>query len=53
VSSPIILAANAKAKIASIADLVTAAKAKPLSYAVAACGSASLLQVARRERRHR
>jgi len=43
VSSPIILAANAKAGIASIADLVTAAKAKPLSYAVAARGSASHL----------
>jgi len=35
VSSPIILAANAKAKIASIADLVAAAKAGPLSYGVA------------------
>ena len=43
VSSPIILAANAKAGIASIADLVAAAKAKPLSYAVAARGSASHL----------
>ena len=39
VSSPIILTANAKAGIASIADLVAAAKAKPLSYAVAARGS--------------
>src|SRR5262249_25247770 len=43
VSSPIILAANAKAGIASIADLVATAKAKPLSYAVAARGSASPL----------
>src|SRR5262245_41085565 len=43
VSSPIILAANAKARIASIADLVAAAKARPLSYAVAARGSASHL----------
>ena len=43
VSSPIILAANAKAGIASIADLVAAAKAKPLSYAVAARGSVSHL----------
>jgi tripartite-type tricarboxylate transporter receptor subunit TctC len=43
VSSPIILAANAKAGIASIADLVAAAKAKPLSYAVAARGSSSHL----------
>jgi tripartite-type tricarboxylate transporter receptor subunit TctC len=43
VSSPIILAANAKAGIASIADLVAAAKAKPLSYAVAARGSAAHL----------
>src|SRR5260370_314333 len=41
VSSPIILAANAKAKIASIADLVAAAKAGPLSYGVAGRGSAS------------
>ena len=39
VSSPIILTANAKAGIASIADLVAAAKSKPLSYAVAARGS--------------
>jgi tripartite-type tricarboxylate transporter receptor subunit TctC len=39
VSSPIILTANAKAGIASIVDLVAAAKAKPLSYAVAARGS--------------
>jgi len=43
VSSPIILAANPKAKIASIPDLVAAAKAKPLSYAVAGRGSASHL----------
>jgi tripartite-type tricarboxylate transporter receptor subunit TctC len=43
VSSPIILAANAKAGIASIADLVAAAKAKPLSYAVAARGSVAHL----------
>jgi tripartite-type tricarboxylate transporter receptor subunit TctC len=43
VSSPIILAANAKAGIASIADLVAAAKTKPLSYAVAARGSVSHL----------
>src|SRR6266700_2763838 len=43
VSSPIILAANAKAGIASIADLIAAAKTKPLSYAVAARGSVSHL----------
>jgi tripartite-type tricarboxylate transporter receptor subunit TctC len=43
VSSPLILTANAKAGIASIADLVAAAKAKPLSYAVAALGSSSYL----------
>src|SRR6202035_1890656 len=43
VGSQIILAANAKAGIASIADLVAAAKAKPLSYAVAARGSVSHL----------
>ncbi len=43
VSSPIILAANPKAKIASIPDLIAAAKAKPLSYAVAGRGSASHL----------
>jgi len=43
VSSPIILAVNAKAGITSIADLVAAAKAKPLSYAVAARGSSSYL----------
>ena len=43
VSSPIILTANAKAGIASIADLVAAAKAKPLSYAVAARGASAHL----------
>jgi len=43
VSSPIILAANPKAKIASIPDLIAAAKDKPLSYAVAGRGSASHL----------
>jgi len=43
VSSPIVLAANPKAKIASIPDLIAAAKAKPLSYAVAGRGSASHL----------
>src|SRR3984893_14100421 len=43
VSSPLILTANAKAGIASIADLVVAAKAKPLSYAVAGRGSSSYL----------
>jgi tripartite-type tricarboxylate transporter receptor subunit TctC len=43
VSSPIVLAANARAGIASIDDLVTAAKAKPLSYAVAARGSSAHL----------
>jgi tripartite-type tricarboxylate transporter receptor subunit TctC len=43
VSSPIIMSANAKAGIASIADLVAAAKAKPLSYAVAARGSSAHL----------
>ncbi len=43
VSSPILMAANAKAGIASIPDLVTAAKAKPLSYAVAGRGSSSNL----------
>jgi tripartite-type tricarboxylate transporter receptor subunit TctC len=41
VRSPLILAANAKAGIASIADLVTAAKAKPLSIGVSALGSTS------------
>lgn len=43
VSSPIILAANPKAGIASIPDLVAAAKAKPLSYAVSYLGSSSYL----------
>jgi tripartite-type tricarboxylate transporter receptor subunit TctC len=43
VSSPIVLAANAKAGIASIPDLAAIAKAKPLSYAVAARGSAAHL----------
>jgi tripartite-type tricarboxylate transporter receptor subunit TctC len=43
VSSPLILTANAKAGIASIADLVAVAKARPLSYAVAALGSSSYL----------
>jgi tripartite-type tricarboxylate transporter receptor subunit TctC len=43
VSSPIILTANPNAGIASIADLVAAAKAKPLSYAVAARGSSAHL----------
>lgn len=43
VSSPLILTANAKAAIASIADLVTAAKAKPLSYGVSGLGSSSYL----------
>ena len=43
VSSPIVLTANAKAGIASIGDLVAAAKAKPLSYAVAARGSSAHL----------
>jgi len=43
VSSPIVLAANAKAGIASVADLVAAAKARPLSYSVAARGSSANL----------
>jgi tripartite-type tricarboxylate transporter receptor subunit TctC len=43
VISPIILTANAKAGIASIADLIAAAKAKPLNYAVAARGSTAHL----------
>jgi len=43
VSSPIVLTANAKAGIASIADLVAAAKARPLSYAVAARGAVAHL----------
>jgi tripartite-type tricarboxylate transporter receptor subunit TctC len=41
VRSPLILAANPKAGIASIADLIAAAKAKPLSYGVSAIGSTS------------
>jgi tripartite-type tricarboxylate transporter receptor subunit TctC len=43
VDSPIIFAANPKAGIASIADLVTAAKAKPLNYAVSYIGSFAYL----------
>jgi tripartite-type tricarboxylate transporter receptor subunit TctC len=43
VSSPLLLAANAMSGIASIADLVAAAKAKPLSYAVSGRGSSSYL----------
>jgi tripartite-type tricarboxylate transporter receptor subunit TctC len=43
VSSPIILVANPKSGIASIADLVAAAKAKHLSYGVAGIGSSSYL----------
>ena len=43
VSSPIVLAASPKAGIASVADLVQAAKAKPLSYGVAGRGSSSYL----------
>jgi tripartite-type tricarboxylate transporter receptor subunit TctC len=43
VSSPLILTANANAGIASIADLVAAAKAKPMSYGVAGVGSSSYL----------
>src|SRR5580704_6651668 len=43
VSSPLILTANAKVGIASIADLVAAAKAKPLSYGVSGLGSSSYL----------
>jgi tripartite-type tricarboxylate transporter receptor subunit TctC len=43
VDSPIILAANPKAGIASIADLVAAAKAKPLNYAVSYIGSFAYL----------
>ena len=39
VGSPLVLTANAKIGIASIPGLVAAAKAKPLSYAVAARGS--------------
>lgn len=41
VKSPLILAANAKSGIASIAYLVAAAKAKPLSIGVSALGSGS------------
>lgn len=41
VRSPLILAANAKSGIASIADLVAVAKAKPLSIGVSALGSTS------------
>lgn len=41
VTSPLVLAANANAGIASIADLVAAAKAKPLSIGVSALGSTS------------
>jgi tripartite-type tricarboxylate transporter receptor subunit TctC len=43
VSSPLILTANANAAIRSIADLVAAARAKPLSYGVAGLGSSSYL----------
>src|ERR1700726_1789415 len=43
VSSPLILTANANAGIRSIADLVAAAKAKPLSYGVAGLGSSAYL----------
>jgi tripartite-type tricarboxylate transporter receptor subunit TctC len=43
VSSPLILTANAKVGIASIADLVAAAKARSLSYAVSGLGSSSYL----------
>jgi tripartite-type tricarboxylate transporter receptor subunit TctC len=43
VSSPLILTANAKAGIASIADLVAAARAKSLSYGVSGLGSSSHL----------
>jgi|SRR5579862_402917 len=43
VSSPIILIANPKSGIASIADLVAAAKAKHLSYGTAGVGSTSYL----------
>ncbi len=43
VSSPIVLAASAKAGIKSIPELVAAAKARPLSYAVAGRGSSSNL----------
>jgi tripartite-type tricarboxylate transporter receptor subunit TctC len=43
VKSALILAANAKAGIASIADLVAAAKAKPLSMGVSALGSGAYM----------
>jgi tripartite-type tricarboxylate transporter receptor subunit TctC len=43
VGSPLILTANAKAGIKSIADLVAAAKARHLSYGVAGRGSSSYL----------
>jgi tripartite-type tricarboxylate transporter receptor subunit TctC len=43
VSSPIMLAANARSGIGSIPDLVATAKVKPLSYAVAGRGSSSNL----------
>ncbi len=43
VNSPIIFVANPKAGIASIADLVSVAKAKPLSYAVSYIGSFAYL----------
>jgi tripartite-type tricarboxylate transporter receptor subunit TctC len=43
VSSPLILTANAKAGIASIVDLVVAAKTRPLSYGVSGRGSSSYL----------
>jgi len=43
VDSPIVFAANPKAGVASIADLVAAAKARPLSYAVSYIGSFAYL----------
>ena len=43
VSSPLILTANAHAGIASVPDLVAAARAKSLSYAVSGLGSSSYL----------
>src|SRR5262249_55080171 len=43
VSSPLVLTASAKSGIASISDLLAAAKARPLSYAVAARGSSAHL----------
>src|ERR1043165_1500187 len=51
VSSPLVLAANAKAGIRSIADLVAAAKARPLSYAVPGRGSTSYLAAELLQRR--